>query len=133
MAWIEKLNIALVDEREVRDAPVAAAATAIYWAGDFDRLLVHVDVDVLDFEAFPNTENTWRAKGLTWTQLMAALDVLLSANNLAAITIWEFNPEHGLSDGTTLKNFSEDIVGILAAGENSVLRRPRGDYRNEWH
>lgn len=94
---------------------------------------MHVDVDVLDFEGFPNTENTWRKKGLTWTQLMAALDVLLSANNLAAITICEVNPDHGLSDGTTLKNFSEDIVGILAAGENSVLRRAHGDYRNEGH
>ena len=117
--WIEKLDIALIDEAEVCDHPATAAAKAIDWAGKFDKLLVHVDVDVLDFEDFPLAENTRRKAGLTWEQLKSALRPLLSADNLAAVTICEVNPDHGASDGATLKKFTEDMVAIFACREQA--------------
>lgn len=47
---------------------------SIEWAGRFERVLIHLDVDVMDYEDFPIAENTRRKEGLTFDQTMQALD-----------------------------------------------------------
>jgi arginase len=85
------------------------------WAKQFELLLVHLDLDVLRFIDMPLAENTRRASGLSLDQLMAALRVLLHAPNWAALTICELNPDHGESDGSTVREFAEALADAIAA------------------
>lgn len=120
----------IIDERgieEVRLARVAAdplgAARSVVerWAPRFGRLLVHVDVDVLDYVDFPIAENTRRNEGLSLSQLVAALREFVAAPNWAALTICEVNPHHAELDGSTLRRLSEAVADVL-----SGARRLRG-------
>jgi len=79
---IEELGIAEVRLADVAADPSSTAeAVATGWARQFERLLVHLDVDVLDFVDMPLAENNRRNAGLRFDQLMAALRPLLCAPN----------------------------------------------------
>ena len=112
---IEELGIAEVRLAAVAADPSSAAeAVATGWARQFDRLLVHLDVDVLDFVDIPLAENNRRNVGLRFDHLMAALRPLLSAPNWAALTVCELNPDHGEGDGSTLRTFVEALGDAVA-------------------
>ncbi len=113
---IEERGIAEVRLAEVAAGPARAAeAVATGWARQFERLLVHLDLDVLDFVDMQLAENNRRNVGLRFDQLMAALRPLLCAPNWAALTVSELNPDHGESDGSTLRTFAEALADALAA------------------
>jgi arginase len=113
---IEELGIAEVRLAEVAADPARAAeAVATGWARQFERMLVHLDLDVLDFVNMPLAENNRRNRGLRFDQLMAALRPLLCAPNWAALTVCELNPDHGESDGSTLRTFAGALADALAA------------------
>jgi len=99
----------------VADPSGAARAVAEGWARPFERLLIHLDVDVLDYLDLPLAENTRRNTGLRFDQLMAALRPLLAAPNWAILTITELNPDHGDGDGATVRVFAEALAEALAA------------------
>jgi arginase len=113
---IEELGIAELRLAEVAADPAGSARqVASGWARQFERLLVHLDVDVLDFADMPLAENTRRNTGLRFDQLMAALGPLLCAPNRAALTVCELNPDHGESDGSTLRRFAKALADALGA------------------
>jgi arginase len=115
-AVIERLGIAEVPlEDVIRDPSGCGAAVAGGWARRFERLLVHLDVDVLDFADMPLAENTRRNIGLRFDQLMSALRPMLAAPNWAALTVSELNPDHGESDGSTLRVFVQALADALSA------------------
>lgn len=69
------------------------------WARQFERLLVHLDVDVLDYVDMPLAENNRRNVGLRFDQLMASLRPLLRAPNWTALTVCELlNASHAAPD-----------------------------------
>lgn len=112
---IEDLGIAEVRLAEVAANPSAAADAVVDgWARQFERLLVHLDVDVLDYVDMPLAENNRRNMGLRFDQLMASLRPLLRAPNWRALTVCELNPDHGESDGSTLRTFVEALADALA-------------------
>lgn len=113
-AIIEALGIAELALAQVAVDPTATARKANEWAKRFDLLLIHLDVDVLDYVDMPLAENTRRNVGLRFTELMAALRILLSAPNWAALTVCEVNPDHGEADGSTLRTFVEALTDALA-------------------
>jgi arginase len=113
---IEQLGIAEVRLAEVAADPSSAAeAVATGWARKFDRLLVHLDLDVLDFVDMPLAENNRRNAGLQFDQLMAALRTLLCAPNWSVLTVCELNPDHGESDGSTVRTSAGALADALAA------------------
>lgn len=113
---IEELGITEVRLADVVVDPSSVAQVVVAgWARQFERLLVHLDVDVLDYVDMPLAENTRRNVGLRFDQLMASLRPLLCAPNWAALTICELNPDHGESDGSTLRTFAEALADGLAA------------------
>lgn len=113
---IEQLGIAEVRLAEVAADPSSAAeAVATGWARQFDRLLVHLDLDVLDFVDMPLAENNRRNAGLRFDQLMAALRTLLCAPNWSVLTVCELNPDHGESDGSTVRTSAGALADALAA------------------
>ena len=113
---IQDRDIAEVRLEEVIADPAGVArSVARGWAQHFERLLVHLDVDVLDYLDMPLAENTRRNAGLRFDQLMAALRPLLHAPNWVALTVAELNPDHGESDGSTLRVFAEALADALSA------------------
>jgi arginase len=112
---IDERRIAEVRLAEiVRDPAGAAHRVVDGWARRFDRLIIHLDVDVLDYLDFPLAENTRRKIGLQFHQLVASLHPLLSAPNWMGLTVCEINPDHGEPDGSTLRAFAEALAQALA-------------------
>jgi arginase len=107
---IEEVRLA-----DVTADPASAARSVVKgWAGRFGRLLVHVDVDVLDFVDFSIAENTRRNTGLRFDQLVAVLRELVASPNWVALTICEVNPDHTDEEGSTLRRFNEALADVLA-------------------
>lgn len=113
---IDELGIAEVRLADVAADPSSAAEAVVSgWARQFERLLVHLDVDVLDYVDMPLAENNRRNVGLRFDQLMASLRPLLCAPNWTALTVCELNPDHGEIDGSTLRTFAGALADALAA------------------
>jgi len=111
---IERLGVRGTPVEEVAANPGASAARALDSFADKDApLLVHLDVDVVDFMDMPLSENTGRNEGLSFEATIAAFRVLCSDPALAAVTIAELNPDHD-PDGSAVPRFVEDIAGALA-------------------
>jgi arginase len=116
---IADLGIAEVRLADVAADPLSAAEAVVGgWARQFERLLVHLDLDVLDYLDMPLAENNRRNVGLKFDQLMAALRPLLRAPNWTALTVCELNPDHGEFDGSTLRTFAGALADALAADMN---------------
>ena len=123
---IDELRIEEVPIAQVTADPRGAAHEVVNGlARRFERLLIHVDVDVLDYLDFPIAEETRRNRGLRFDQLVAALRELVAAPNWVALTICEINPDHD-PDGSSLRELSEAIADVLAgaAGQLPSGSRP---------
>ena len=62
--------------------------------GRCDRLLVHFDVDVIDFTDVPLSENWGRNEGLSFDDAQRVLADLVASPCLAGLTISELNRDH---------------------------------------
>ena len=111
---IIRRGIAAIPVDEVADDPEAAAGRALDFASRFDRLLVHFDVDVVDFNDAQLSEDAVRGDGLTLDAAMRALTVLTASERLSAVTVTELNPFHGDEEGETLRRFVEMLADSLA-------------------
>lgn len=101
---------------EVAADPEGAAARALTeLASRCDRLLIHFDVDTIDFTDLPLSENTGRNEGLSFEQALRALTALMGSPLLSALTITEINPSHGAEDGSTIATFVEALVRVLVS------------------
>ncbi|MDX6620421.1 MAG: arginase [Gaiellales bacterium] len=107
-------GLAVVPAEAVAADPAGAAATALSLLSACDRLVVHFDVDVIDFTDAPLSENTGRNTGVTQDQAFGALSAVLEDSRVSSLTITELNPHHGAEDGTTLTIFVENLVAALA-------------------
>lgn len=111
---IGRLGLHGISVADVANDPEAAATSALAWIGPrCDHLLIHFDVDTVDFTDLPLSENTGRNEGLPFESAMRALRVLLGSNRLSALTITELNPNHGAQDGSTIDTFVDSLVDAL--------------------
>lgn len=108
-------NLPVTTAQRIRRDPAGAAHEAREAMAGFDQLLVHFDIDLIDFNDLPLSENAGRAQGLPLDTVMTALTELLRAPNLRALTVTELNPHHGAEDGSTLTRFVDGLVRALAA------------------
>ena len=111
---MERRRLANVPLAAVAADPAGAAAAAVErFAPRFDRLLVHFDVDTVDFTDAPLSENTGRNEGLSLDAALTALRVLVQTPKLSALTITELNPLHGDPGGETLRRLVEGLADAL--------------------
>ena len=108
---IARRGISTVAAAEVAADPEGAAAHAVAALEDrCDRLLVHFDVDVIDFTDVPLSENTGRNEGISYDHALRALAGLLASPKLAGLTITELNPAHTEEGAGTLERFAGDVA-----------------------
>jgi arginase len=112
---IERLGITVVPVDEVAADPAGAAAGAFAsMEARCDRVVVHFDVDVIDFTDVPLSENTGRNQGLAFDQALRALDRLLAPPCPAGLTITELNPDHTEAGTHTLERFASAVAASLS-------------------
>jgi arginase len=112
---ISKRSIQTVPVAEVAADPAGSARTTLdLMHGRCDRLLIHFDVDVIDFTDAPLSENTGRNTGLSFENARSAFSVLAESDRLSAVTATELNPLHGAEDGSTVAAFVERLAAALA-------------------
>ena len=97
----------------LRDDPEGVAARTADWARRFDRLLVHVDADVLEFDAFPIAENTSRLPGLDLPGLTRLLRDLCGLPSWRALTLAEINPEHAPANASSFDALISGLTHVL--------------------
>jgi arginase len=111
---IVRRGLAAIPVDEVASDPEATARRALEFADRFDRLLVHFDVDVVDFNDAQLSEDAVRGDGLTLDAAIRALSVLTASERLAAVTVTELNPYHGDEEGQTLRQFASMLADCFA-------------------
>jgi arginase len=106
--------IACITMDDVARDPAGAARQAVAWAGRrFDHLVIHFDVDVIDFTDAPLSENTGRNIGLSLTDALHALGELVQDPRVTAVTVTELNPDHGEPDDATLVRFVTGLAAVF--------------------
>jgi arginase len=109
-------GLATVRVDEVAADPEAAAALALALLEPrCERLLVHFDVDVVDFTDTPLSENAGRNEGLPFETALRALRPLLASPLLAGLTITELNPDHTEKGGGAIERLAAAVAEMLAA------------------
>jgi arginase len=113
---IERERIEAVTVDDVRADPEGAAARALEGIqGRVDRLVIHFDVDVIDFTDTPLSENPGRNEGVAYDDAMRALAVLLGASSFAGLTVTELNPDHAEEGAGSIDRLARDLARALAA------------------
>ena len=109
---IEQHGIRTIPMADVVADPRAAAARALDLL-EHDHLIVHFDVDTVDFVDLPLSENTGLNIGMPFAAACAALAVLAADPRVAALTVTEHNPAHGAVDGSTTAALAEALAGAV--------------------
>lgn len=111
---VERLGIDAVPVDEVQADPSAAATRALERLAErTERVLVHFDVDVVDFTDTPLSENPGRNEGLAYDDAVWALDVFLRSSALAGITVTELNPDHVEEGAGSIERLARDLASGL--------------------
>jgi arginase len=93
----------------------AAAEVLARIEEEAERLVVHFDVDVIDFVDFPIADVPQHNAGLTFREAMESLKVFTASPSFAGLTITEFNPDHADEEGTLASGFASEVATALAA------------------
>jgi arginase len=116
-AWessqIAQRSLARIPVESVRDDPLVAARQALDLLASARALVVHLDVDVIDFTDAPLSENTGRNIGLGLADVVAALGELAASDRLAGLTICEVNPTHASAEDGLLERFAALLAEAL--------------------
>jgi arginase len=112
---IDRRRVSVIEAGELGADPEDAAKRARALVEDrSDRLLVHFDVDVIDFTDVPLSENWGRNVGIAYADALRALTVLLDSPKLAGLTITELNPDHAEEGAGSVDRFASDVAKALA-------------------
>jgi arginase len=120
LAAIGERDLAVVDVDRVAANPEAAALEARRRLGGCGRIVVHFDVDVIDFTETPLSENWGRNEGLSFDDALRTFDVLGADPALAGVTITELNPDHTEAGADTVERFARAVARSLGASLSSV-------------
>lgn len=115
-AAIGRLGIETVPVDAVAADPEGAATRALALLEPrCDVVLVHFDVDVVDFTDTPLSENWGRNEGLPFATALRALTALLASPQLTALTITELNPDHTEAGSDAIERLLAAVAEGLAA------------------
>jgi arginase len=107
-----------IDAPTVTSDPEGSARDALAMLDSAERILVHFDVDVVDYLDLSLSENAGRNEGLDLETATRVLRTLAATPKLAALTITEVNPDHD-PDGSALRRLVDGLTDVLSSA--SVL------------
>jgi arginase len=108
----KELAVLWVDD--VKGRPKQAAMEALAQCEhEIDRILVHFDVDVIDFTDFPAADFPTINAGLTLAEALECIEVFARHPKFAALTVSEFNPDHVDEEHTLVRAFVARLVDAL--------------------
>ncbi len=108
----KELGVVWVDDVKGR-APEAAMETLGRYEDRIDRLLVHFDVDVIDFTDFPAADYPTINAGLTLTEALECIEVFTGHPKFTALTVCEFNPDHVDEEHALVRTFIARLIYVL--------------------
>jgi arginase len=112
---IERLDLFRVSVEEVREDPEEAARRALGIVAErFERFVIHLDVDVVDFTDAPLSELSSRNVGLKFEEMLRAMAVLASGSGLVAITLAELNPHNASAEEGLLERFAASFAHAIS-------------------
>jgi arginase len=111
---IARLGVRTVAAEDVRKDAAAAAVAALEALADRERIVLHFDVDVVDFVDAPLSENTGRNVGVPLTAALDAAATVLADERVCACTLTELNPAHAAADPGALERLVEGLVAAVA-------------------
>jgi arginase len=111
---VTALGIRAIGWEDVAADPAAAARSALA-ALDTDAVVVHFDMDVLDFTDAPLSQAVLRNTGITLDAAGAALSVLLADPRVRALSLSELQPAHAVADPGAVDRLVEVVTTALAA------------------
>jgi len=111
---VAELELAVITRDDITLDPAAAAARSLAAVDHLTAIAVHFDVDLIDFNDAPLSENTGANQGVTFAQALATLDALVSDPRVSALTVTEVNPLHGAADGSTVARLSTALADTCA-------------------
>jgi arginase len=118
--WIDAAETLALEKRRMLNYPLArisgnagvAARQALAQLGDrTDSVLVHFDVDVIDFDDFP-AGDVPHHQGLAFDEAMTALRVFLASPKFAGLVITEFNANRD-PEGILARRLVEGVAEAL--------------------
>jgi arginase len=107
-AVINELGLPVMSLDQTVSDPPGAAREALDALRVCAEIVVHFDVDVLDFLDAPLAENVDRAPGLPLSAAATTLETLLLDPRTRAVTVTEFNPHHG--DAATTARLAQSLA-----------------------
>jgi arginase len=114
---IDRLGLHVEPLADVVDDPDAVAERTRAWAASYDRILVHVDIDVLDYTKFPIAHEIRDSPGLELPQLARLLRDLHGLPNWSALTLSEVNPDHAPDERDSFGRLIEMLGDVLGGSD----------------
>jgi arginase len=108
-------RLPVVDVDSSAADPGGSARMALSPLAACDSLAVHFDVDLVDFLDAPLAENTDRGTAPSLGACGEMLSELLADARVRALTVTEFNPHHGASDGNTTRRLVDLLIDALSS------------------
>jgi arginase len=106
------LDVVWVDDVKGRARQAATEALGRF-EHEVDRILVHFDVDVIDFTDFPAADFPTINAGLTLTEALECVEVFARHPKFAALTVSEFNPDHVDEQHTLVRAFVARLIDAI--------------------
>ena len=121
-AVIAERGLPVVDVQSAASDPRRSAHAALSPLSSCDGLAVHFDVDLVDFLDAPLAENTDRGTAPSLAACGDMLGELLADTRVRALTVTEFNPNHGAPGRSTTARLVEILVSCLAFPPRTAAR-----------
>jgi arginase len=109
-ASVDRLGLRVVDTADAIAEPTGSMSALLDgWAEDYDAVLVHLDVDLINFLELPLSEEITRVGGMPLAAAADGVRTALRLSNAAGLTVTEVNPDHD-PDGHAI----QDLVATIA-------------------
>ena len=120
----ERLGLGSIPCSQVAVDPSGAAQSALRRLDAQAPVVVHFDVDIINFTDAPLFEHTGRGTGIPLAAALHALPLLMADQRVSALTVTELNPRHAAADPGSFSRFTAGLVSALA-GRQRTATRPR--------
>jgi len=112
---IELLSLRRISHEEVHSDPTGMAVSALGQLKAQRPIVLHFDIDAINFTDAPLSEHTGRGSGIPLKAALTALRELMADDRVCAVTVTELNPQHAAADPAMLSIFVSGLVSAMAA------------------